>query len=79
MNNYYEARDAQKGDLFQKLCKLCTSWEYNSEECRSNLTCKRCNCGHAKHACALQSLSNCAAISAKYIKLCARIYISFSV
>ena len=61
----------KKKDLFQnikfkvfKLCRLCTSWEHNTTECKVDLNCKKCNVAHAGNVCALEILTNCPAVSA---------------
>ena len=76
-SQFFDAVDGQKREFFQKvkakvekICKLCNSWEHNSNECTAKLTCKRCNFTHVHGACALQSLVNCAATSKHVSKLC---------
>lgn len=75
-SQFYEAWDNQKRGLILRikskvfiLCKLCINWDHDSKECLYNVNCKNCNGAHAKHACALESLSNCTGIISESFKL----------
>ena len=69
---------AKKGIFFCKtentqFCIICTGWHHDSSEYKRNFVWKLCNRAHAKKASNLESLSNCAAIGSKSIKLCVQI------
>ena len=55
---------------YKTICKIFTSWLYDSSECTFKGTCKFCNSPHAKGACTLQSLASCASRGIKMTKLC---------
>merc|ERR1712112_25454 len=52
------------------MCKCCTSWEHETDDCRFKGVCDSCNVIHVRGACALQHMANCAAVVKNIAKLC---------